>query len=226
MDADTDPGRRALTLAGAHLADFAARAAEHDRDSTFVTENFAETQASGLLAAVVPEPLGGLGPASVHDWIAVLACLATADASTPLALNMHLATSRGLATAWRDAVRDRQDGPAAAIATRLRAVAAGDLVFCATATEAGTDFLRPRTTATRIDEGWRLDGPRSSSRSRRPPTPASSTPASPATRATAWPSPPSPWTSPGPPAGRLGCARDARLREPVPGARGLPRLRG
>ncbi len=158
MDADTDPGRRALALADAHLADFAARAAEHDRDSTFVTENFAEMQASGLLAAVVPEPLGGLGLASVHDWITVLARLATADASTPLALNMHLATCRGLATAWRDAIRDEQDGPAAAIATRLRAVAAGDLVFCATATEAGTDFLRPRTTATRIDEGWRLDG--------------------------------------------------------------------
>ena len=158
MDAKTEPGRRALALADAHLADFAARAAEHDRQGTFVAQNFADLQASGLLAAVVPEELGGLGLTSVHDWIALLARLATADASTPLALNMHLASCRGLANAWRDAVRGGKDGPAEAIAGRLRPIAAGEVVFCATATERGTDFLRPQTTATRVDDGWRLDG--------------------------------------------------------------------
>jgi alkylation response protein AidB-like acyl-CoA dehydrogenase len=41
----------------------------------------------------------------------------------------------------------------------LRAIAGGQLVICATATESGTDFLRPHTTATRTaDGGWSLSG--------------------------------------------------------------------
>ncbi len=154
----TEPGRRFTDVAESHVEKFAARAEAHDRAGNFPSENFAELAVSGALGAFVPESLGGLGLDSVRDWAVGLSRLGRADASTAIALNMHLGASRMLVGAWRGAVAGGDEAGAARSEALLKAIASGNFVICATATEAGTDFLRPKTTATRVSDGWRLDG--------------------------------------------------------------------
>jgi len=151
LEPQTEAGRRFVDLAEHHIESFRGRAAAHDAAGTFPVENFEDLVKSGALAAQVPEELGGLGLDSIHDWAVGLERLGRGDASTAIALNMHLAVSRNLAGAWRA-------GGSAATEGMLRGISAGQLIICASATEAGTDFLRPATTATRSDDGWILEG--------------------------------------------------------------------
>ena len=90
LTAITEPGRRFVALAEEHAADFATRAAEHDRDGTFPTENFQAMQESGFLAGPVPEEFGGLGVFSIHDMGVAMSRLARGDGSCAIAANMHL----------------------------------------------------------------------------------------------------------------------------------------
>ncbi len=154
----TAAGQRFVALATEHADVFRTRAAAHDREGTMPTANYDEMRRSDFIGAFVPEDLGGLGLDSVHDWCAGLDRLGRGDPSTAIAINMHFGTVRNIASVWQGA---RNGGNAAAIERTertLRAVAAGELLFCGTATEPGTDNLRPRTTATRIDEGWSITG--------------------------------------------------------------------
>ncbi len=57
----TEAGRLFADRAEEHLGPFRERAREHDESSTF------DLRKSGILAAFVPEELGGLGLDSVHD---------------------------------------------------------------------------------------------------------------------------------------------------------------
>ena len=158
LEPRTEAGRRFAELLEGHVATFRRRADAHDRASTFPGENIDELRQSGGLAAFVPAELGGLGLDSVHDWACGLERLGRGDASTAIALNMHLGISRNLAGAWHSARARGDEEAEQRNQGLLRAIAAGGLVICATATEAGTDFLRPKTTATSIGEGWRIDG--------------------------------------------------------------------
>lgn len=132
------------------------RADAADRSAEVCAENFRDLSAAGITAAFVPQALGGMGLNSVHDWLAAIAALARGDGSTAIAINMHLGVSRGLAGAFYAA--ERAKGAGDAIRTPLRAIAAGKMLICATATEAGTDNLHPFTEATRVAEGFRIDG--------------------------------------------------------------------
>ena len=156
LQAETEAGRRFTDLIEAHVPVFRERAPVHDREGSFPAENFEELRASGAAAAFVPESLGGLGLASVHDWTVGIERLARGDASTAIALNMHLGISRNLAETARAA--EQRGEPPGASAAMLQAIGAGQLLICATATEAGTDFLRPNTTATRVEDGWSISG--------------------------------------------------------------------
>ena len=120
--------------------------------------NFDDLKTSKMVAAFVPEELGGFGLQSIHDWIAGMSRLGSGDGSTAIALNMHLSATRNLAAAWRSARRANNEPAATLPEERLRAIAAGDLIICATATERGTDNLRPQTTATRAEGGWSITG--------------------------------------------------------------------
>ena len=154
----SEAGRQVVAAAEDHVEVFRERAGRHDGESSFPDANFEDLKKSRLVAAFVPRELGGFGLDSVHDWAVALERLGRADASTAIALNMHLGVSRMLAGQWRGG---RAQGNAAGVARSeglLRAIAAGELLICATATEAGTDFLRPNTTATRTDDGYAING--------------------------------------------------------------------
>lgn len=76
--------QRCLALA----ADFATRAAEHDRDASHPVENYDRLRAEGFLALTIPQDLGGQGVNFLGHTIAFEA-LGQGCPSTALAFNMH-----------------------------------------------------------------------------------------------------------------------------------------
>jgi alkylation response protein AidB-like acyl-CoA dehydrogenase len=125
---------------------FAARAAGHDADDTFVAENYAELRRRRFFSAAVPAELGG-GGASHAEMCDVLRTLAHACSSTALALAMH--THQVLVPAWRwRHERAPVDG-------FLRRVAADELVL---ASSGGSDWLTGSGRAEKVDGGYRVTG--------------------------------------------------------------------
>src|SRR5262245_20427734 len=125
---------------------FAARAADHDANETFVAVNFAELKARGVVAAAVPRELGG-GGAAYAELCAMVRVAAHYCGSTALALSMHTHTVATMAWRWR---RDPQ--PVEAL---LRRVAADRLLLVGSG---ASDWLTPSATAERVEGGWRVTG--------------------------------------------------------------------
>jgi alkylation response protein AidB-like acyl-CoA dehydrogenase len=82
LQAVSDAGRAFVSLCEGHEADFASRAARHDREGSFPAENIADLVRSGVTAATVPAELGGLGVASLRDHAAGMSRLGRGDGST------------------------------------------------------------------------------------------------------------------------------------------------
>jgi alkylation response protein AidB-like acyl-CoA dehydrogenase len=156
MTPRTEAGARFVAAAETLIPAFWQRADDADRDGIPCVENYQQMMDCGVAAAFVPEELGGGGLESVHDWILGIATLARGDGSSAIAINMHLAVSRGLALAHHAAAS--RGTPPDGLSAPLSAIAAGEMLICATATERGTDNLHPLTEATRADQGWRIDG--------------------------------------------------------------------
>ncbi len=125
---------------------FAARAAAHDADDSFVAANYAELRKHRLFSAGVPAELGG-GGASHAELADVLRTLATYCGSTALALSMH--THQVLIPTWR--WRHTQ----APVEGFLRRVAAEELVLVSTG---GSDWVAGSGTAEKVDGGYRITG--------------------------------------------------------------------
>jgi acyl-CoA dehydrogenase len=141
------PGDDAFVPLAAELAaEFAPRAETHDRENTFVAENFARMREAGYLRLAVPVELGGLG-ASMRQVCFAQAALARGCASTALAVNMHLYLT--LANVFR-----RRRGAAGA-ENLLRRIAAEGLVLM---TSGGSDGLWPSATAVKENGGYRISG--------------------------------------------------------------------
>ncbi len=83
--AQRDLQERARSLA----ADFATRAAQHDREASDPVENYAALRDAGFYALNVPAELGG-GGVGLLGWSLAAEELAQGCASTALAFNMHL----------------------------------------------------------------------------------------------------------------------------------------
>src|SRR5207244_1043152 len=98
--AGTKAGQRMVELAEEHAADFATRAAEHDRENTFVAENFDLMKTSGFLAAAAPEEFGGLGVESARDITIAISRLARGCASSAIAANMHIGAVWVVTRVW------------------------------------------------------------------------------------------------------------------------------
>lgn len=83
----TDTGLRQV-LTDELLDTLRGRAAQHDRDNTFATEDIDDLTEAGYLLALVPEEFDGLG-LTLEEVCAEQARLAGASPSTALAVNMH-----------------------------------------------------------------------------------------------------------------------------------------
>lgn len=158
---------RAVTAAGAHMVAAAARFAErfavgamtHDRDGTFATEHLDALRTEGFLAAPVPAMLGGGDVTSVHDVLVASSRLAQGDPATTIGVNMHFAGVINMVRAWRVAANRGDHRKAEALGGGLRLAVAADAVFASAASEPPPQNLtRPSTTASRVADGWVING--------------------------------------------------------------------
>jgi alkylation response protein AidB-like acyl-CoA dehydrogenase len=124
---------------------FAARAAAHDADDSFVALNYKELKSHRVFSAGVPLALGG-GGASFTELSALLRELGRSCGATALALSMH--SHLLAATVWRA----RQGQPVEAL---LRRIAAEQLVLVSTG---ASDWLKSSGRAERVDGGYRVTG--------------------------------------------------------------------
>jgi acyl-CoA dehydrogenase len=141
------PGDDAFVALAAELgAEFAPNAAEHDRENTFVFENFARMREAGNLRLAVPVELGGLG-ATMRQVCFAQAELARSCAATALAVNMHLYLTLANVFRWR------RGAPGAE--ALLQRVANDGIVLM---TSGGSDGIWPSAKAVRENGGYRVSG--------------------------------------------------------------------
>ena len=142
-----------IACASLLASEFAARAAQHDRDASFPFENFAQLAEAGLLALTVPAALGGAG-ANASEAARVINIIGKADPSTALVLSMHYIQHLVMArsTRWpgrlsRKLARESVEGVSLINALRVEP----DL---GSPSRGGL----PATIARRTETGWRLSG--------------------------------------------------------------------
>ncbi|HKA62654.1 MAG TPA: acyl-CoA dehydrogenase family protein [Methylomirabilota bacterium] len=123
---------------------FAARAAGHDADDTFVAENYEELRTHRVFSAGVPSELGG-GGATYRELCEMLRLIAHSCSSTALALSMHTHILASTVWRWR-----HQGAP---VEPFLRRVAAEELVLISTG---GSDFLTGSGVAEKVEGGYRV----------------------------------------------------------------------
>ena len=158
LTARTHPGRRLVALAEGLAAEIGPRAAAHDRDASFPFDSFAAVKASGFFTAPIPEDLGGLGVASVHDMVVASSRLARGDAALTIGVNMHFAYLLNVVRRWQIAVTSGDERRRGLLASTLAEIARDGTVFAAAGSEPGQDLTRPATTATYDEEGWIVSG--------------------------------------------------------------------
>jgi acyl-CoA dehydrogenase len=135
-----------VALAAELGAEFAPRATAHDRENSFVEENFDRMREAGYLRLAVPAELGGFG-ATMRQVCFAQAELARSCASTALAVNMHLYLTLAQVFRWQ-----RQMPGAEAV---LRRVADEGIVLM---TSGGSDGIWPSATAIKENGGYRISG--------------------------------------------------------------------
>jgi alkylation response protein AidB-like acyl-CoA dehydrogenase len=158
LTAQTDAGARLMAIAEQLSEQFAARAAEHDRDGTYPFEAIAALKTAGYFAAPVPVELGGLGVSSAHDLVVASSRLARGDASVAIGVNMHLVAVLNMERRRQVAVAAGAQRRARAFTTSLERIARDSVVLAAAISERGQDLTRPGTLATRTESGWRIEG--------------------------------------------------------------------
>jgi len=126
--------------------DFETRAAEHDRDDSFVAENYAVLREQGAFAAGVPSELGG-GGATHRELCQMVGALARSCGSTGLAFSMHTHLVGAMAYSWR-AGNKAPEGI-------LKRVAAENLILVSSG---GSDWLMGSGTLEKVEGGYRMSG--------------------------------------------------------------------
>jgi acyl-CoA dehydrogenase len=126
--------------------DFEVRAAEHDRDESFVSENYAALRERGAFAAGVPSELGG-GGASHTELCRMIRELSSHCGSTGLAFSMHTHLIATLSYLWRAGNKAPE--------AMLKRVAAENLILVSSG---GSDWLMGSGTLQKVDGGYRMTG--------------------------------------------------------------------
>ena len=158
LKAVTEPGERLVALAEEHAADFATRADQHDRENTFVTENFDAMKESGFFGGCAPEQFGGMGVDSVHDLTVAISRIARGCGSTAISANMHMVTVMILTRQWRQATASGDAMRAAGTQMALTMLGKSQIVMSVVGTERGGLTVVPSTEATPTDGGYLING--------------------------------------------------------------------
>jgi alkylation response protein AidB-like acyl-CoA dehydrogenase len=158
LTAHTETGARLVSIAEELSPQLAARAGQHDRDSSYPFEAIDVLKAAGYFAAPVPVELGGLGVSSAHDLVVASSRLARGDASVAIGMNMHLVAVLNMERRRQVAVSSGAERRARAFSSSLQQIAQAGVVLAAAISERGQDLTRPGTLATRTGSGWRIDG--------------------------------------------------------------------
>lgn len=145
--------RPLIALADELAARFAARAAQHDLEGSFPSENFVDLHDSGFLKAAIPARYGGDGT-SLIDMVDAMEHLARGDGATamPTAMLVQLLGRLNEDPIWPEPLAEE---------ICRDVVANGGLVnSVVTESELGSISRggAPRTTATPVDGGWRVNG--------------------------------------------------------------------
>jgi alkylation response protein AidB-like acyl-CoA dehydrogenase len=143
------------TLVQQTARDFATKrllpnAAKRDLDGTFPADELRELADMGLLGINVPESLGG-AEAGVIAYSLVMQEIARADPSVAVEVSVTNMVAELIATYGTDEQRK----------AHVPKLVGGDHLcgaFALSEPDAGSDPSAMRTTATKIDGGWRLDG--------------------------------------------------------------------
>jgi alkylation response protein AidB-like acyl-CoA dehydrogenase len=126
--------------------DFATRAADHDSNDSFVSENYARLKEYDAFAAGVPAELGGGG--APHEMLCgMIRELSHHCGSSGLAFSMHTHLVGTLAYAWRSGNKTPEG--------MLRRVAAEKLVLISSG---GSDWLPGSGKLEKFDGGFRFSG--------------------------------------------------------------------
>ncbi|GAA4733679.1 acyl-CoA dehydrogenase family protein [Phytohabitans rumicis] len=137
-----------------------ARAAQHDRDSTFPVEDFADLRGAGLFGLMVPRRLGGV-EAGFAEYAAIAYELARGNGATALVFNMH-ASVTGALNAIDEDVAESLGVPDEALAARdrlLAEAAAGSWYGVAMSERgAGSRLSQLATTYEQVDGGYHIKG--------------------------------------------------------------------
>lgn len=158
LKAKTEAGARLVRIAEEKAAEFAPRAAEHDREGTYPYEAIDSLKEVGYFTAPAPGEFGGLGVESVHDILVASSRLARGDASVTIGVNMHIAAVENIARRYRVAAASGNQRRMAAFKGALEFIVQGGVIMAAAVSEAAQDLTRPATTATRTDDGWVING--------------------------------------------------------------------
>jgi alkylation response protein AidB-like acyl-CoA dehydrogenase len=153
-----------LATLARHLAKsrFAERAAEYDTTATFPTRNFEDLKGAGLLGVCIPESSGGLG-ADFKTYMIMCAEVGRYCGSTALTWNMHAGS-----TLWTGALIDalhltddqRAEHDRRRTMHYARITDEGALYSQpgSEANRAATGEVLFDTKATRVEDGWRVNG--------------------------------------------------------------------
>lgn len=146
------------------LADiFKTRAAKYDHEGSFPVENFADLKTAGLLGMMVPREYGGWG-CNFLTYSKALEILATGDASTSLAFNMHNITVGSLAEIPEAPEEDRRSGAINGFRSWIfREAVEEKKLFASAASEPGigAHFSKLKSTYERTEGGFLLNGTKS-----------------------------------------------------------------
>ena len=125
---------------------FAARAATHDAEESFVADNYAAMKERKLFSAGIPAELGG-GGASHAEMCAVIRELGHHCGSTALAMSMHTHIVATMSYTWRSGNKAPEG--------MLKRVAAEDLVLM---TSGGADWLNGSGKLEKVEGGFKMTG--------------------------------------------------------------------
>jgi alkylation response protein AidB-like acyl-CoA dehydrogenase len=141
---------------------FAPRAAQHDRDASFPTENYRDLRAAGLLAICIPRAHGGLG-ADYRTYALAAAEMARYCGATALTWNMHVCS-----TLWAGPLADDLEMDTGLRAEHeqrrtlhFRRVVADGAVYAQPFSEGNASAIGAipfGTVAKPVERGWRVSG--------------------------------------------------------------------